>query len=147
MRFLVESAGGDSADRKQLQDVGQLRERQNVNRFCREMLDYFGVGEDENLVVDGIRHLTVVDALSAHLFPRNLFLLHLDVDDSERRKRASIRGDDASDFTRAASHCVEGDLEYELPKRADSVIDATRSIEVVVDECVLAIETLKSKAK
>ena len=145
VRHLVTQEGGDPTNRKQLQDTGQARESRDVGAFCRDMLDHFEVAQDENLVIDGIRHVSVIDKLTELLHPRSVYLLHLQASATARASRASSRGDKSGDFERASRHTVENDLEDDLPRRADRVLDATAPLEEVVSQCMRALDSLQKQ--
>lgn len=132
IRHKVESQGGDPTSRKALQDYGQLRVEQNIAEFCDDVLSYSGFTTGDDLVVDGIRHVDVYDALVRRLPNSRFHLIHLDLDDRSRKSRMAGRGDDFSDFVRAEGHVVEKDLSSNLPSRAHLVIDASAPIEDIV---------------
>jgi dephospho-CoA kinase len=94
-----------------------------------------GFHPGDDFVIDGIRHVAIFDILAAVGKPSQARLLFLGAPEATRNARVQSR-DDAEDFTRASRHRVETELQDELPRRADAVIDANQPLDRVVDECL-----------
>ena len=99
-----------SDDRETLQDLGQdLLELAGAEDFCMAMLDNqtntFAPGG--SLVIDGVRHLKVADALEELVRPSLFVLVFMKVDDKVRAHRLASRG---AQLEMADRHATEQDV-------------------------------------
>jgi hypothetical protein len=94
-----------------------------------------GFQPGDDFVIDGIRHVVIFEILAAVGKPSQARLLFLGAPAATRNVRVQSRGD-AQDFTRASRHSVETELQDELPRRADAVVDADQPLDRVVGECL-----------
>ncbi|MDA9433524.1 hypothetical protein [Bradyrhizobium sp. CCBAU 51627] len=133
LRSEVARLGGDPNDRKALQDLGQRLVEDDSAAFCRCVLASGGFHPGDDFVIDGIRHVAIFDILAAVGKPSQPRLLFLGAPAATRNARVQSR-DDAEDFARASRHRVETELQDELPRRADAVIDANQPLDRVVAE-------------
>jgi dephospho-CoA kinase len=113
------SARGLADDRQTLQDLGaSLLEEWGADEFSACV-----VGEKAGtVVVDGVRHVLIDDAL------RNLadeyLLVFVDVDDAVRQERLDQRQEERAGREEADAHSTERDLPL-LRERADVVVDSS----------------------
>jgi cytidylate kinase len=115
-----------SDDRETLQDLGQdLLAHDGAETFCMAMLDNqtkaFAPGG--SLVIDGVRHLKVADALEEIVRPSLLVLVFMKVDRTVRAHRLASRG---AQVDMADRHPTEQDVPQRLRGRADIALIATR---------------------
>ncbi len=148
-------------DRRTLQDLGQdMLELIGAEQFCIDMLQqqvpHFVPGE--RLVVDGVRHLEVAEALSRMLRPSVFLLVYMKVDERVRSQRIASRDmsvataghDLVSAIEMFDRHPSEQDVRQGLRAHADLTLVATRpSTELVraVLEFVQSENSLRSQAK
>lgn len=135
LRAEVGRQGGDTRSRQALQDLGQSRVDADPVAFCRDVLAFGGFGTGMNFVLDGVRHVKIFDIVAGIVAPSNVRLVFLYAAEASRATRVGKR-DDASDLSRAERHPVEAETVEALPDRADARIDADRSLEAVVADCV-----------
>jgi dephospho-CoA kinase len=135
LRSEIARLGGDPNDRKALQNLGQKLVEDDSAAFCRDVLASAGFQPGDDFVIDGIRHVVIFEILAAVGKPSQARLLFLGAPAATRNVRVQSRGD-AQDFTRASRHSVETELQDELPRRADAVVDADQPLDRVVGECL-----------
>jgi cytidylate kinase len=138
VRAEVQRMGGDPTSREALQNLGQKLVENNATKFCRAVLQFGGFSPGDNFVIDGVRHLTIYDALVGLAPPSTAKLLFLRAGELNRSLRVKVRADSA-DFARAETHRVESELRDDLPLRADAIIDSDRPLTDVVSDCLTAI--------
>lgn len=139
LRAEIERRGGDATCREALQDLGQKLVETDADDFCRAVLAAGGFTSGEDFIVDGVRHVDILQRLTRIATPSRTRLLFLSADELKRIERVSGRSD-KEDFSRAATHRVELELRNNLPAIADAVIDATRPFEEVVANCLVRIK-------
>lgn len=135
LRNELAKRGGDPNDRKALQDFGQHRVASDAAAFCRDVLAAAEFIPGEDLIVDGIRHVVIFGILAQVSKPSEARLLFLGVPEAMRNTRVQSRAD-AQDFGRASTHLVEVETQDALPTLADVLIDASRSFDEVVTDCL-----------
>jgi dephospho-CoA kinase len=140
VRARLAQQGGDPTSREALQNLGQAMVDVDPEGLVRGVLRSAGFTPGDNLVVDGVRHVAIQTLITQLVQPSRSFLIYLAVDDAHARTRAEGRSEDRTELIRAEAHRVESDLSEALPSRADKVIDATTSLETVIQVCLDAIE-------
>lgn len=89
--------------------------------------------------MDGVRHVTVLDALHRLLRPVPVRLIYLAASDEARRLRLEVAGRwDGNVMAKAESHSTEADLKVALLGRADAVIDADRDFDAVLADALVS---------
>jgi adenylate kinase family enzyme len=102
-----------------LQALGtDLIKEWGVDDFCRHVLNQ--APYDRNLVLDGIRHIDVLEALRELAAPRRFVSVFIEIGESERRRR--LRQRDQDDGVTRDSHVVESEV-GRLRELADFVTD------------------------
>lgn len=121
---------GMDLSRESLQAVGAELEAKDAALFCRAVLDDAGWNAGESVVVEGIRHVRILDTLKSLVAPKPVFLVYLEAPEELRRNRLQERGvREAQYLERAESHSTERDVIAELPQLADLVL-STEGAEV-----------------
>ena len=141
----VAAERGLSATRRDLQDLGdQLISEFGWDGFCRRVLEHAGVVPGQGpVVIDGVRHEEILDALVQMFSPERVYMIYLHTGDRQRRSRLR-KEDDVSliEFRRVDSHPTERDAKEILREEANDVVlgntpglarrDALRSIDRLV---------------
>jgi len=122
--------------RETLQQVGAELVAGNVEDFCRGVLDHAEWSSGESLVVDGIRHLEVMDTLRSMTVPSVVVLVFVDVGRAERKRRVLERAIGDISFENAERHSTEIQVGGRLREAADIVIDGRQPVDVVVKDAV-----------
>ena len=140
VRASVSAKGGDPLSRKDLQDEGQRQVEADPKSFLSSTLKFHNWDSKSNVVVDGLRHTSVLSAMRHHL-KGQLFHIHLEVVDTLATERALERGDELRSLEGALEHIVETDVGNDLKLAADLVLDAEEPIETLVAACISATKT------
>lgn len=131
----VAAERGISSDRKALQDLG-LELLQQPQAFCEAVLAQAGDWKKlQLLIIEGVRHVAILEILKELYFPDRIFLAYLDAPKELLFSRRTALGE-APDLDR---HTVESDIE-KLRLKADIVIDTTRPAEQTARELLGLIE-------
>lgn len=115
--------------RRQLQDLGaEMIETLGPRGFVEGMLHNAGltIPADAPLLVEGVRHLTVLEALREASSPLPVQFVYLDVSDAERDRRLAAEGVAAAEGARWEEHSTEYDVLHRLESEAGLVLDADR---------------------
>jgi transcriptional regulator with XRE-family HTH domain len=86
LRTVARSSGLDES-REVLQELGATLVSKSADDFCRAVLTHYQWSAGEPLVIDGVRHAEVVEALRSLVAPLELRLVFLDVNDNARFER------------------------------------------------------------
>lgn len=109
--------------RESLQAIGEELEADDPTRFCRSVLDDAGWDAGESVVVEGIRHVSILNALKSLVAPQPVFLVYLEAPEDVRRTRLEERGaQEARSLSKAETHSTERDVISELPQLANLVL-------------------------
>jgi gluconate kinase len=135
LRLEIARRGGDPGCRKAQQDLGLSLVENDVEDFCRAVLDCAGFQPGDDLLVDGVRHVKAQESIRSIVAPSQARLVYLASDDGTRLQRVSTRPDGRGDFLRADLHRVEVELIEIIPSWADAVLDSSGDLSEAVDCC------------
>jgi cytidylate kinase len=139
VRGVARERGLDES-REVLQEIGASLAK-NPDGFCVFLLRQVDWKPGQNLVVDGIRHAKIMDALRRVTEPSRIFLVFVNIDEGVRRKRLL---DDPDAEKQAAlvydAHTTEADVKNVLPAMADLVADGARPVPDLVNQIVAWIQ-------
>jgi len=127
--------GLDAGDRAVLQNLGQKLVARDPIAFVRDAVRWAGHQPGNRIILDGVRHETVWDAIST-LGKENAeraLLIYLDVPADERTERLRARGGSEEAIAAFNSHPSEFDLEPRLLPRADIKLDSRQQLSILVD--------------
>jgi dephospho-CoA kinase len=137
VRAIAQVRGRNARAREVQQEIGEQLVRDECEIFCRAVLSHPRWQRGQPLVVDGIRHVEVLERLQQMVAPQVVRLVFIDVADEERAARLHDRGgDDPGQLRRIESHSTETQVRTVLPHMADKVVDGDRPIDAVVREVV-----------
>lgn len=134
LRTELERRGGDVTSRDALQDLGQSLVDKNAEGFSRVVLALADFQPGTDLLVDGIRHIEIYRSIQRLVAPSQAKLVYLAADNATRLKRVTERAGDRTNLEQAEKHPAESELKWSLPSVADSVIDATAPLELVLKD-------------
>jgi hypothetical protein len=130
--------------REVLQDLGDQLVKRDVHDFCRGVLQRQPWRPGVPLVIDGVRHLEVLEALAEILAPAPGYLIYIKVDRATQAKR--LLKDDLrheKPLEELEQHPTERQVRSVLPDKAALVLDGTRP----ADELTMKVlEFLETKA-
>lgn len=144
VRAEVRRQGGDPSSRQALQDLGEKLVSTNIEEFCRNVLNMSCASCSDNLIVDGVRHISVQDTISSVFQNETVKLIHLTLDDSERYSRIISRDGNSLDLERAENHPVEAELRDTLPSIADLIIDSRKSFDENILEILEFVQSIRA---
>lgn len=122
-----------------LQDVGQRLVSTSPVKFVENVVQTSGWNGKEVLIIDGIRHLEILEALRSVLSPTQVRLILLKVDSEVRKKRLEHRGDDISNFERLDNAPTEVQIFSLLPRAADLVVDGSLSLDEIANKIIRTV--------
>lgn len=115
---------GMPVTRTDLQTLGADLVCNDPVALCRRVIDEASVSGDQRLVIDGLRHRSIYDALSLLSKPRRLWCIYVDVADAVRFVRLMAR--DALDLDAIKTldaHSTETQVPETLRRLADHIAD------------------------
>lgn len=74
-----------------LQELGAFLVAQDITGLCQKVLRQSGWGPGHPVIIDGIRHYSVLQTLRQLVSPLRLFLVYLEASDVDRRARLMAR--------------------------------------------------------
>ena len=132
--------GLDPESREVLQRLGQDLLRQDLDGFCRAVLAQSDRAPRQGLIVDGVRHIAVLDTLRRLLAPIPVRLIYLAVSNDVRQLRLDAAGRCAGcDAAGAEDHPSEMLAALSLPATADAVLDGNRDLDAVVADALACV--------
>jgi len=135
VRGVARQRGLDDS-RKVLQEIGASLV-ENPNEFCLSVLHQVAWKPGQHLVVDGVRHARIVDALRRVTEPSTVFLVFVKVHEKVRRQRRLNQGGTGKQRDpEYESHATEEDVKAVLPAMADLVVDGTRRVPDLMEQIV-----------
>jgi dephospho-CoA kinase len=121
---------GLSTERASLQRLGQSLVDQSPQDFCKATLDWLGWAPPGGLILEGLRHVSVYDALRALVRPTRVSLVFVEVDKGVQRARLEAR--DGEDLSEAmATDPTEREVSL-LRHRADLVVSSRETSDSAV---------------
>jgi transcriptional regulator with XRE-family HTH domain/adenylate kinase family enzyme len=136
LRTVAKSQGLEDS-RDVLQELGESLVTRGPEEFCRSVLVHFGWNSGEPLVIDGVRHVAIFEALRKLVAPLELRLVFIDVDEKTRRARLKQTDRDVLDrLSQVEAHSTERDVVATLPSLASRHVHGDRPVNEVVRELV-----------
>ena len=127
----VAAAQGLSDTRESLQELGKQYVSDGVEVFVDRLLTHAQWKPGDPMVIDGIRHLSVLQALRDRVRPLPVVLVFIDLGEQERQYRLDSLGLPASETVAWDQHPTE--LDVVIPDRlrmnADFVVDGDQATE------------------
>ena len=131
---------GLEESREVLQEIGASLV-ENPDEFCLSVLMLADWKPGQNLVVDGVRHVKIIDALRRVTKPSRVFLVFVKIDERVRKKRLL---DDRNAGKQVAlgyeAHTTEADVNTVLPAMADLMADGAHPVPDLVNQIVAWIQ-------
>lgn len=128
-----------SDDFPTLQTLGQSMVDEDPASFVSAVLDHSDCGVQDNLILDGMRHVEVLDALQESVAPDLVQLVLVKVSQEELASRHENIGLDISEVLAGPA---EQQVQSTLAERATLVVDGSGPVENAIDD-VLTFVGLK----
>jgi len=141
VRARATEAGLDAGSRRVLQDLGHDLVEADARGFLDAALDWSGHQAGRDLVLDGLRHMAILDALRAREAESldTLFLLYLDTPVEVRQARIAARGVSLADMQTAEAHPAERDLNEHLRAAADVILPGDAPLSALTEAAFAAL--------
>lgn len=130
----VTQTRGLEGNRKNWQAVGEMLIREDVDEFCRAVLAQARWKAGGDLVIDGVRHVEVLEALKSLLLPSRIYLVYVDVDEPSRDLRLRSMTSCGESLAELEQHSTEIAVRTALPRLAHLIVDGTRPMNDLVTE-------------
>jgi len=138
----IAQENGLEVTRENLQDLGDQLVSRDVRAFCEEVLKQQPWQPGRPLIIDGVRHVEVLDVLSEILAPAEGYLIYINVDRTTQSKRLEhdeLRHE--KPLEELEQHPTELQVRSKLPDRAALVLDGTQSPEELTEKVVAFFNT------
>ena len=123
--------------REILQELGEALVNKDAEDFCRSLLAHYNWRSGEPLVIDGLRHKEVADALRRLVTPLDIRIVLLEVDENIRRIRLGKRKQTGFErLETVEKHPTEVQVKTELPQIADLKLEGNKPIQDLVRDVV-----------
>ena len=128
---------GLAGTRDELQEIGaDTIEERGPRGFCEDVISASHWLPGSPLIIDGLRHRQIYDALKEVLRPMEVIVIFVKADDATRTLRLRDRGEVYADGVRRIDlHRVERQIP-ELPKLATLLVDGKKREEIIADEVI-----------
>lgn len=126
---IVAKSSGLAESREVLQEIGASLVAKDVEGFCRAVLTHYQWSAGEPLIIDGIRHAEVADALRRLVAPLELRVVYLEADEATRRARLrQSDGDWPNKLQMVESHSTEEQVKDRVPALADMRLPGNKPV-------------------
>ena len=122
IRRVALEQSNDPDDLEVLQAIGQSLVVDRLSEFVREVLQSADWRNDQNLIVDGLRHVEVKTEMLRQIGPIPLHVVHVE---RNRPERALSRGLDEARLEQLDRELSEAQLERILPQYANCILDGS----------------------
>jgi len=121
-------------DRQTLQELGARLVRDSLSEVCQGVLEHVGWRAGIGLILDGIRHSTVINEFRRLVSPTPVLLVYVDTGDTVRKARYSERTSASElELSEAEKHYMEQEPANTLPQIADIIVRGDIELEGEVD--------------
>lgn len=141
----VAQSRGLAESREVLQAIGADLIQRDMEGFCRAVIAQADWQFGQPIVIDGIRHIKVLDNLKQIVAPMHLFLVLVTVDEATRTNRLLERGTvDLEKYKHLEQDSTEQQVKSALANIADLVMDSGHSLEENVEQLVSWLKHIDS---
>ncbi len=130
--------------RDQLQKLGAQLVIESPDFFCNRVLAEAGYSSSQVIVLDGLRHESILALLREKLAPDNLFCVFVELEEKIRVDRIAKRnGLNEEEVRQLDTHSTEIEVE-KLRSVSDFVADNSKTPESAVDAVICWLDSLSS---
>jgi cytidylate kinase len=131
----IASERGLPTGRETLQALGADLVSNSPEAFCRKVISEAEPSSGHGLVVDGLRHITILKQIQQLLLPAPVIPIYVGVNEAVRIDRIKRRGGiNIQDLQRLESHSTEIEVMDDLLKSARLLVDNTKTPENTVEQ-------------
>lgn len=135
VREVARESGLDPQDLLVLQNLGLELIEMGWEKFCQGLLKFYEY-KNEDVVIDGIRHIEAVNTLSS-ITQSKAILVYLDVPETVQNERIQLRN--RGEYEGHESHNVEKQVKSEIREKADFIINSEIPSEEVAQLIIKAL--------
>ena len=141
LRAAAKRQGVDADATENLQELGASLAK-DPDRFCDAVLTFSKWEAGEPLIVEGVRHGSILESLRRKVAPLEVRLVYLDIGEAERVKRLSLREFSTQERIDAVEkHSTESQVKRILSDAADFHVSTEESTDLVVGKIVEWIQS------
>jgi dephospho-CoA kinase len=118
--------------RENWQSVGESLVEDDVKEFCAAVLAQVSWKPGMSLVIDGIRHVSVLNTLRAMVAPSDLRLIYISLDKAIRKQRYRRSWPQERPIEEVEQHSTERQVRTILRNEAQLVVDGKQSVKELV---------------
>jgi cytidylate kinase len=133
VRSVAHQRGLDNS-REVLQEVGENLVETEPRKFCEAVLAQADWQPGQSLIVDGIRHLKIVEILRDFVRPSVLRLIYVKTADDVRESRLATEICGRQDLERIEHHSTEEQVGTILPGLVDLTVDGEKPLGNLISE-------------
>lgn len=130
---------GLKGDRKSLQELGQSLIDRSPPEFIRNVLSFYGVTQDDNIIIDGLRHNEIYSEIRDLFSESQVALIYVEVTDSTLRKRLLERGE-LDLFDQLNTEPTELQVKSSLRSQSDLILDGEKPLIDSINKVLSFIE-------
>ena len=117
-----------------LQELGEALVKSDRESFCRAVLRAGDWRRGDSIVVDGVRHLEVLETLKTIASHDSVLLVLVEADPNTRLERLRERGSITRNQVQSQDqHSTAREIDSSLPQVADLVLDGRRPLRDLVE--------------
>ena len=144
----IAGEAGEPADRLSLQRVGQELVDADTPGFVRSFLKWASPPPGRSLIIDGVRHAAVDNALRAWAEASNVDYALIVLNASTRERAERRHNGDQDEIRRIDDHPVERESVELLPRHAEVLVNASGSLcEVIARIAAAAPEPIARRLR
>ena len=119
------------SDRATLQRLGQSLVDEGPRRFCEQVLRWASWKPGNPLILDGLRHVAVSEALRSLAAPMSYYLVYLNIDQAVQEARLTKRDSESASVVDLNQDLTEVEVRRGVRESADVVVNGSDPIRVV----------------
>jgi dephospho-CoA kinase len=137
----IAASQGREPNRKALQEIGQAAVDADPDRFVVNFLAGLKPAADTILVIEGLRHVSVRDALRdyARKTGAEIRFVFIEADEEQRATRLRARGDSEKATASLEAHASEADVRDRLRDEADLIVQRGEEISELVRKIAIRV--------
>ncbi|MBN8564808.1 MAG: dephospho-CoA kinase [Leptolyngbya sp. UWPOB_LEPTO1] len=126
---------GLAESRESLQLIGTELLQRDTGKFCRAVLAQAQWQAGQPIIVDGIRHVEVLDCLRQIVAPIDLYLIFASVDEVTRSARLLERGTTSLEkHQKLEQDSTEQQVKTDLVQKSDLIVSSTQPLEILIQQ-------------
>lgn len=131
---------GFNESREVLQKIGEAL-IEEPDDFCNMLLEHVAWKPGRHLVIDGLRHTTVLNSLRRLTTPSEVLLVLVETGEQTLEKRLAKRGVlEGYQLSDLEAHSTEREVLEAFPDMADLIVDGTLPVKTLVGEIVAWVQ-------